>query len=241
METGTLPGAIRMPQRLAMAMSLLLLAAPLTNRFGLLPFRIALLLVALAVAGAGLLLLATLIMLCLRRYRPWRARLGITTALAALPVAVAAMIVIPGAGTPMIHDISTDILDPPQFVAALVLRGPDSNPLQRGSEIDRAQQHAYATIAPIETTLEPAAAFARAQTIAASLGWQIHAADVASGLIETSVSSFWFGFVDDIAIRVRGSPTGSRIDLRSVSRVGKGDLGANARRIQRFQQAFTQN
>ncbi|HQX74726.1 MAG TPA: DUF1499 domain-containing protein, partial [Thermoflexales bacterium] len=73
---------------------------------------------------------------------------------------------------------------------------------------------------------------------ARSLGWQIHHTDAARGMLEASETTFWFGFTDDIVIRVRPHHEGSRIDLRSVSRVGRGDLGANARRILRFSTVF---
>ena len=55
-----------------------------------------------------------------------------------------------------------------------------------------------------------------------------------AGRIEASVVSLWFGFVDDVVIRVADTPQGTRVDLRSKSRVGLGDLGANAKRVQSF-------
>ena len=81
-------------------------------------------------------------------------------------------------------------------------------------------------------------AFERATGIAKSLDWEIYNSDPATGIIEASYSSFWFGFVDDIVIRIRPAGSGSEIDLRSVSRVGQGDLGANASRIRAFADSF---
>ncbi|MBP6053313.1 MAG: DUF1499 domain-containing protein, partial [Pseudomonadales bacterium] len=103
---------------------------------------------------------------------------------------------------------------------------------------DAAQRAGYPELRTIESVLAPAAAFAKALATARSLGWEIHATDAQRGLLEASETTFWFGFIDDIAIRVRPYNDGSRIDLRSVSRVGRGDLGANAKRIRRFSAAF---
>ncbi len=68
--------------------------------------------------------------------------------------------------------------------------------------------------------------------------WEIYAEVPTEGRIEAVDTTFWFGFKDDIVIRVQPENAGSRIDLRSVSRVGKGDLGANAKRISMFVEAF---
>ena len=150
----------------------------------------------------------------------------------------AVVLIAPGIGLPAIHDISTDIADPPGFVALAALRGAQANPLARTPEVDRAQREAYPGVLPLDSPLAPAAAFARAAATARALGWRVQAEDPEAGLIEASATTFWFGFVDDIAIRVRPHDGGSRVDLRSVSRVGQGDLGANARRIARFSETF---
>ena len=66
------------------------------------------------------------------------------------------------------------------------------------------------------------------------MGWQIVAADASAGRLEASDTTFWFGFTDDIVVRARETAGGTEVDVRSVSRVGVGDLGANARRIRVF-------
>ena len=124
-------------------------------------------------------------------------------------------------------------------MALVAVRGPDANALTRSPEVDAAQRNAWPELRPLDSPLPPAEAFARAAATAHALGWRIHAQDAATGLIEASATTFWFGFVDDVVIRVRPHAEGSRIDLRSVSRVGQGDLGANARRIARFSAAFS--
>jgi len=219
--------------------ALLLVAAPLATRLGLVSWKLGLPLTALAILGGAVLLLLALVLLALPAWRAARAPLAASALLAALPVLAGTALVAPGLGLPAIHDVSTDIADPPQFVALVAVRGPDANALARSPEVDAAQRNAWPGLGPLDSPLPPAEAFARAAGTASALGWQIHAQDTAAGLIEASASTFWFGFVDDVVIRVRPHADGSRIDLRSVSRVGQGDLGANARRIARFSAAFS--
>jgi uncharacterized protein (DUF1499 family) len=66
------------------------------------------------------------------------------------------------------------------------------------------------------------------------MGWQIIDSDQGQGRIEASATTVWFGFVDDVVIRIKTVGSGSRIDVRSESRVGKSDIGANAKRIRIF-------
>jgi uncharacterized protein (DUF1499 family) len=80
----------------------------------------------------------------------------------------------------------------------------------------------------------PDRAFARAEAAARRMGWQIAAAAPDQGRLEASDTTRWFAFTDDIVVRVAAAPTGSRIDVRSASRVGRSDLGVNAKRIRAF-------
>ncbi|MGH8720432.1 MAG: DUF1499 domain-containing protein, partial [Burkholderiales bacterium] len=86
--------------------------------------------------------------------------------------------------------------------------------------------------------IAPAEAFKRALQAARDLGWEIVAAEGVAGRIEATDSTFWFGFKDDVVIRVEADGAGSRIDVRSVSRVGVGDVGANAKRIRAYLRAL---
>jgi len=168
-----------------------------------------------------------------QRTRAWRA------ALPALPPVILILGVLGTAGDyPAIHDITTDTEDPPVFHAAPQLRGADSNPLDIKNDVIKIQLESYPDLGTLHTELDADAAFARAEQLAESLHWEIYSKDPDQGLIEASYTSFWFGFVDDIAIRVRPTDNGSEIDLRSVSRVGIGDLGANAGRISVFMERF---
>ena len=82
--------------------------------------------------------------------------------------------------------------------------------------------------------LPPAEAFKRADRVAMTMGWDVVARAPAEGRLEAVDTSDWFGFRDDIVVRIRAEGTGSRIDIRSKSRAGESDLGVNARRIRDF-------
>jgi uncharacterized protein (DUF1499 family) len=144
---------------------------------------------------------------------------------------------------PMIHDITTDTDDPPAFEAVLALRGPGTNdPAYAGPSIAQQQKAAYPDIQPHHTDLTPAAAFEQALRAARALKWQVVAAtpasDEAAGRIEAVDTTLWFGFKDDVVIRIRPTSEGSVVDVRSASRIGLSDLGANAMRIRRFLAVF---
>jgi uncharacterized protein (DUF1499 family) len=66
------------------------------------------------------------------------------------------------------------------------------------------------------------------------MGWTIAASDTEAGRIEASERSRWFGFTDDVAIRVSAAGNGSRIDVRSLSRFGRNGFGVNAARVRAY-------
>jgi uncharacterized protein (DUF1499 family) len=136
---------------------------------------------------------------------------------------------------PPIHDITTDTEEPPAFEAILPLRAEAPNPASYGGPAVAAQQReGYPDIAPADYPIAPEAAFAAALAAARAMGWDIVATDEAAGRIEATDRTFWFGFADDIVIRVRPTDVGSRIDVRSVSRVGVSDIGTNVARIRAY-------
>ena len=148
------------------------------------------------------------------------------------------------AGRPGIHDITTRPDDPPALVAAR------DYPDNRGRDLDyphgpadsaEQQRRAYPDIAPILLDVAPAEAWARARRAAVALGWAIVAGDAGAGTFEATAETPVLRFVDDVAVRVRGREGGSVIDVRSLSRVGVGDMGANAARIRRFREALHGN
>lgn len=140
---------------------------------------------------------------------------------------------------PMIYDITTDMENPPRFDAVLKLRKDAQNPSEYGGEEIAAQQRkAYPDLGPLFLDMPPAAAFERCRGTVNKIGWEMVNADAAKGIIEATDTTFWFRFKDDIVVRVMPSGRGSRIDVRSVSRVGKSDIGTNARRIRAFLDAL---
>jgi len=136
---------------------------------------------------------------------------------------------------PVINDISSDIADPPAMVALLQLRrGAPNPPAYPGAATAVLQRDAYPDIVPIVLPVAPAEAFKRVDRVAMALGWDVVARAPADGRLEAVDTSEWFGFRDDIVVRIRAEGTGSRIDIRSKSRAGESDLGVNARRIRVF-------
>jgi uncharacterized protein (DUF1499 family) len=158
-----------------------------------------------------------------------------------------------GMGTspyPPIHDITTDTVSPPAFVAVVPLReagkaanppgyecppppadGSRGRPCGSGATAAAAQATAYPDIQPVVLAAAPPQAFDRALAAARAQGWEIVASVPEEGRIEATATTFWFGFKDDVVIRVTAADAGSRLDIRSKSRVGLGDVGANAKRI----------
>jgi len=140
---------------------------------------------------------------------------------------------------PPIHDISTDTDDPPRFVAIAPLRKDAANPMEYGGPEVAAQQHrAYPDLRPATLPEPPPRAFERAVAAARAQGWEIVDAAPAEGRIEATDTTSWFGFKDDVVLRVRPEGTGSRVDVRSLSRVGRGDVGKNAARIRAYLRAL---
>lgn len=136
---------------------------------------------------------------------------------------------------PAIHDISTDTVNPPPFVAVLPLRKEASNSaVYGGAKIAAQQRAAYPDIKSLHLGVAPAQAFQRALEAAKKMGWTIDAAVPADGRIEATATTAWFGFKDDIVVRVRAVNSGSVIDVRSVSRVGESDVGTNAARVRKY-------
>jgi uncharacterized protein (DUF1499 family) len=136
---------------------------------------------------------------------------------------------------PPIHDITTDTENPPRFVSILPLRKDAANTAEyEGFELAAKQKKAYPDISPTVIPLPPARAFELCLKAARDMEWTIVDSNPADGRIEATDSTFWFGFKDDIVIRIRPSGQGSRIDVRSVSRVGRSDVGTNAKRIRGY-------
>jgi uncharacterized protein (DUF1499 family) len=152
-----------------------------------------------------------------------------------LVFAMPAILVRRASRVPRIHDITTDTDHPPNFVAIVPLRASAPNPAVYGGPEIAAQQHqGYPNVTPLALGVPPDQAFNRALAVARKMGWDIVASDPASGRIEATDTTFWFGFKDDVVVRIAAAPGGSRVDVRSVSRVGLSDVGTNAARIRKY-------
>jgi uncharacterized protein (DUF1499 family) len=216
-------------------------------RIGLLPLAPALLCAAL---GFLLLVIAFLIggigLLAGRGRSPRTSRAAIAiVALAGLATISAGFWIARLRGAPPIHDITTDYENPPEFQDIVPLRqaagaanAPEYQRTQRmnGREIDviDAQRRAYADVQPQFLPQAPVQALELAEPAAQAMKWSIVTVDRGDGRIEAMDTTWYFGFKDDVVIRVRPDPRGSRVDIRSASRVGVGDVGANARRIREY-------
>ena len=146
-----------------------------------------------------------------------------------------------GVNYPPIHDISTDLVSPPEFVAVLPLRADAPNTVVYGgsenmtpARLAELTREAYPDLVP-RTYAEPLnTVFARALDAVSALGWELVAADERAGRIEATATTFWFRFKDDIVITLANVGGETLVNARSVSRVGVGDVGANALRLRAF-------
>lgn len=141
---------------------------------------------------------------------------------------------------PPLYDITTDTSNPPRFVAGVEMRKGARLPLDYPANFATQQQQAYPDIKPAILKLEPPQAFERALRTARDMGWNVHAVVPEEGRIEAVARTLWFGFEDDVVIRVEAGEGGSRVDVRSTGRIGRRDGGTNARRVQEYLKKLTE-
>lgn len=146
-----------------------------------------------------------------------------------------------GATIPPIHDITTDLDNPPAFIAVMPLRGTESNTTDYGNwgnmtpeRQAELQREAYPDITTQTFNESADVIFDRALAAAESQGWEIVAAVPEEGRIEATDTTFWFRFKDDVVIRIQESQGTTYLDARSTSRVGVSDVGKNAARLRAF-------
>lgn len=212
-------------------------------RFDLWGFMIALpllagaaLTAAIIMALAGVALLASL----RRKQQSATHRAMLVILILVVPVGTVFHFGLKAGQAPVLYDVSTDWEHPPAIAVLSGVRPEDANELQVIAETKALQQQNYPDLQPLTLAMPPAGAMELVKRVAESMGWQIEMIDPATGILEATDRTFWFGFVDDIAVRVRPDQTGqSRVDIRSASRVGKSDLGKNAERIRAFRAALT--
>ncbi|MFT5421551.1 MAG: hypothetical protein ACI9D5_002308 [Candidatus Endobugula sp.] len=162
----------------------------------------------------------------------------INLALACVPILLLGAVIVQSQGVPAIHDITTDTNNPPLFDYATKARHVAHNSTRYDDKNSVLQKQAYNSIQPLFFTASPTVTMAAIKQVIKAEAWQLHGVDEMAGVIEAYDVTALFGFVDDIVIRVSAHKKGSKVDIRSASRIGVSDLGANAKRIQRFSVAL---
>ncbi len=232
----------------AVVLLIILVTGPLGYKFSVVPLAPSLISLLVALAGGALVFLVGLIYLVIAI----RSDLGrnrnmviVSMILGLVPVAIMGPQMAAAGDVPPIHDITTDTANPPAFVAIIPLRKNAPNGYEYGAsetwpaeKLGATTMEAYPDLKPIESDLSVADAVDRTEATLQAMGLEIVAVDKDAGLVEATATTFWFGFKDDMVVRIVGNGEGSRIDLRSMSRVGQGDVGANAARIVEFTGRF---
>jgi len=181
--------------------------------------------------GFAALVLLLVQVIFMRKNISWAAT-GVSALLAIVAVGLPLSIMSKAKSVPPIHDISTDLLNPPKFVAIVSLRAEAANPVEyAGEETAKQQREAYPELTPQQYSQSTEQLFDAAQSAVNDLGWALVNVDKSLGIIEATDTTSWFGFKDDVVVRIRSAEENSILDIRSKSRVGKSDLGKNAERI----------
>jgi hypothetical protein len=163
------------------------------------------------------------------------------TLLGLIPLSIAAAAASSPGNVPMINDITTDTLNPPRFIAATTDDANSGRNLAYpGEEFAALQRRGYPDIEPIRVPGPPDIVFDRSVSAAEKLGWKLTLRDAAAGRFEAIAVTRVFHFVDDIVVRVQRAGANSIVDVRSKSRDGRGDMGANAARIRLFRDELSQ-
>jgi uncharacterized protein (DUF1499 family) len=164
--------------------------------------------------------------------------LGMASGMVILTVAIAGSG--GGGSVPAINDITTDLEDPPQFAQASVVPDFEGRDMSYPQAFVEQVRSFYAEVQPVRLDQDAATAYQKAVATVQALGWEIAYQDASAMTIDARDTSLVFKFVDDIVVRVRTDGSGAIVDIRSKSRDGKSDLGANAARIKEFVAALTQ-
>jgi uncharacterized protein (DUF1499 family) len=143
---------------------------------------------------------------------------------------------------PYIHDVTTDTENPPLFVDLIEIRNADprtKNPAQYpGKEVARQQLEGYPDLQPLLLDQSREKVFDKARATIDTMGWELVSSVPGQGRLEATDATFWFGFKDDVVIRIQTKDGKTLVDVRSKSRVGESDLGANAKRIENYLNHF---
>ena len=184
-------------------------------------------------AVAALVLLA--LQIIFKRNTLTLASAAITVALSAVALGLPLSMLSKGKSVPPIHDISTDLINPPEFVVIAPLRADAPNPIAYAGEAAAAQQRqGYPELKTLSYLQSKAELVNAVEQAATNLGWELANTDTSEGVVEATDTTMWFGFKDDVVVRITDIGNKRLVDIRSKSRVGGSDLGKNAERIYGF-------
>lgn len=183
--------------------------------------------------------IATLILLVLQiLFKRKTVTLGSTIMallLSTIAIAIPLSMLNKGKSVPPIHDISTDLVNPPEFVAIAPLRADAPNPVEyAGVEVATQQRAAYPELQTLNYTQSKSELVEATKQAIDHLGWQLVNIDADQGIVEATDRTMWFGFKDDVIVRITDNGSKRLVDIRSKSRVGGSDLGKNAERIHKL-------
>lgn len=183
--------------------------------------------------------IATLILLVLQiLFKRKTVTLGSTIMallLSTIAIAIPLSMLNKGKSVPPIHDISTDLVSPPESVAIAPLRADAPNPVEyAGVEVATQQRAAYPELQTLNYTQSKSELVEATKQAIDHLGWQLVNIDADQGIVEATDRTMWFGFKDDVIVRITDNGSKRLVDIRSKSRVGGSDLGKNAERIHGF-------
>ncbi|GMM68594.1 hypothetical protein MTsDn1_18890 [Alteromonas sp. MTD1] len=184
--------------------------------------------------GGAALILIILQVLINRKSVSWGSTF-IYAAMALVAVGMPVSMMSKASAVPPIHDITTDVTNPPEFVAIAPLREGAPNPVSyEGGDVTKQQLEAYPEI---KTQLLPQSineVYIAAERTIDALGWERVTVGALPNTLEATDTTTWFGFKDDVVVRLTVQNDDTLVDVRSKSRVGKSDLGKNAQRIDAF-------
>lgn len=225
----------------------ILISGPFGYKYGVTGLAPSLISVLVAFVGAVLVILSGLVMTIVASKKGLlreRNMIVVAMVMSLIPMAFVLPQMMKASSVPPIHDISTDTVNPPEFFAILAEREGAPNDLiydHEGSAetIAGLQKQAYPKIVTTTSDLSVAEVVGKAAAILSAQGLEVVNTDPVAGIVEATATTFWFGFKDDVVVRAQKDGGSTKIDVRSVSRVGQSDVGANAARIQKFIDAFT--
>ena len=242
-STMTIAPLARWSSRLALFSASVMVVAVALHRLTSFPSPVAVNLLLVGAAGAGLAVLAGLVAL-MQIWRRGHAGAGKAAFGILLPAALMAWpltYVQAALNLPRINDVTTDLAAPPRFLTLAKLRTGEANPAAYpGPRFAQEQQKAYPDLRTFVVDKGIEEVFDMVEDTVRKLKWRVVASDPPAGkaarvaTLEATDQTLVVGFTDDIVVRVEGTPSSARIDVRSASRYGRADLGQNALRVRRF-------